>query len=163
MTAPSLEQLRDIHLPPPAGPLPLSVSEMALLGVLLAAAVVAAVYLWQRLRRARPLYQALYQLSRLERAQVVTPDDLVFARGVSQLLRRYAEWRYPQAAVTGLAGSAWLDFLDAHFRGGSFRDTTGDLLVTLPYASPGSLPARPSLDAAALAVLVRNWLRENRP
>lgn len=163
MTAPSLAQLRDIHLPPPPGAFSLSPIEMALLGFTVAAALVAARALWRQRRRTRPLRTALAQLAHLERAHAATPDDVAFARGLSQLLRRYAQWRYPQASVAGLAGSAWLGFLDAHFRSGSFRAAPGDVLASLPYAPPTSAKPRPPLDAAALAGLVRSWLKENAP
>lgn len=163
MTAPSLAQLRDIHLPPPPGAFSLSPIETALLAAMVAAALVGARYLWCQRRRTRPLRDALTELARLERRHALAPDDQAFARGLSQVLRRYARWRFPEAPVAGLAGSAWLDFLDTHFRSGSFRVAPGKLLASLPYAPPTRAAAGSSLDAAALVELVRNWLKENAP
>lgn len=163
MTAPSLAQLRDIHLPPPPAMFVLSPVETALLAALAAAALAGALYLWRQRRRTRPLREALEEIAHIERRHAAAPDDVAFARGLSRVLRRYARWRYPQAPIAGLAGAAWLAFLDTRFRHGSFRSTPGKVLADLPYAPPTPATSARPLDAAALARLVRSWLQENAP
>lgn len=160
MNAPSLDQLRDIHLPPPPTRFPLTTDEFALIGAL----VLAAGVLWLlRRRRLRPLRAALDEVERIERAHAGQPDDLALARGLSGVLRRYARWRYPATSVAGLSGEAWLAFLDARGGAGAFSSGPGAVLASLPYAPPATVETGTALDASTLADLVRRWLRENAP
>lgn len=155
MTAPSLDALRDIHLPPP----PMLAFMDGWIGAgaltLFAAAIAAAFWcLRSRLRR-RTLRAALHELACLACAHARDADTTRLARGVSQLVRRYAVKRFSPAGIAGLTGSAWLGFLDAHGGNGAFCDGVGAVLETRPYQSGGDV------DAAALIALVRLWLKTN--
>ncbi len=151
MTAPSLDALRDIHLPP--APLLASVDGWIVAAVL--ALLVATVWYARRWRRRRTQRAALRALARLAAAHARDADATTLARGLSQLVRRYAMMRFPQAGIEGLTGSAWLRFLDEHGGGGAFCDGVGAALETRPYQACGAL------DAAALSALVRRWLTAN--
>jgi Domain of unknown function (DUF4381) len=153
MTAPSLDALRDIHLPP----LPVLVLAVPLvwLAVLTLALLVAAFYLARRWLRLRPLRATLRELAQLGSAHARDADTTRLALGVSGLLRRYAMARFAQPGIAGLTGSAWLEFLDAH--GGAFCHGVGAALEARPYQSSGAL------DEAALLTLVRRWLQANPP
>ena len=146
MNPQALDSLRDIHLPAslwwqsPVWWLALA------LAMVLAWAVV-------RFVRRRKLRAALRELSAL--AHVHSDDAVALARAISSLLRRYATACFPEAGVAGLAGAAWLDFLDAHGGNGAFRVGAGAVLETLPYQAAGTV------DSAALVATVRAWLREN--
>ncbi|OWW22681.1 DUF4381 domain-containing protein [Noviherbaspirillum denitrificans] len=150
MNPQALDALRDIHLPPePAW--------WAMPEVWVLASVVIAVAAWLLFRRVRyrRLRHALRALSVLEAAHARDNDAVHLARGLSQLLRRYAAGCFPQAGVEGLTGSAWLAFLDAHGGGNTFTAGAGTVLESLPYRASGSA------DTRALVEAVRQWLREN--
>lgn len=145
-----LESLRDIHLPPKP-----SLWEMP--EAWAAALVLAAACAWiirRRLARRR-LRQALHTLSSLAADHARTGDTKQLARGLSILLRGHAVACFPQAGVEGLAGRAWLEFLDAHGGRGAFTGGAGAALETLPYRAAGSA------DAQALLAAVRAWLETN--
>lgn len=156
-TAPSLDALRDIHLPP----LPMLETVNGWLAtaalILFVAALAAAIWSAQRFFRRRTLRVALRDLARLSSAHARGADTTRLARGLSQLLRRYAMTRFPQAGIEGLTGSAWLRFLDAQGGGGAFCHGVGAVLETRPYQADGAL------DAPALIALVRRWLKANAP
>lgn len=155
MTAPSLDALRDIHLPP----LPMLVTALppAWLVVLVLLLLVVAFCLARRWLRLRPLRTTLRDLAQLASFHARDADTTRLARGVSRLLRRYAMTRFSQPGIAGLTGKSWLDFLDAHGGDGAFCHGVGAALETLPYQSCGAL------DEAALIALVRRWLQDNPP
>lgn len=157
MTAPSLADLRDIHLPPPpfaATLLPEGWSAVALAAVVL---VLFAVLIWaaHRFVRRRRLRRALRELARLAAAHRRDGDETRLARGVSRLVREYAMACFPHAGVAALTGDDWLRFLDSHGGAGSFLAGAGAALASRPYRDSGAL------DAAALLAAVRRWLEAN--
>lgn len=159
MTAPSLEALRDIHLPP--APLLASVDGWLAACILLAllalfAAAIAAVFWYlRRFLLRRTLRAALRELARLAGAHARNADTTTLARGLARLVRRYAMTRFPQAGIEGLTGTAWLRFLDSHGGAGAFCHGVGAALDARPYQPGGAL------DQAALIALVRRWLKAN--
>lgn len=156
MTSPSLDQLRDIHLPPTPGLWPPAAGWW-----LVALILVLGTVLWvaRRRIRQRPLRAALRELDALARTHA--RDDVLLARGISRLLRRYVLWRFPQAGAAGLTGKDWLQFLDQHGGAGCFTQGPGAVLASLPYRRPRA--AGQEADAAALLALARHWLRMNAP
>ena len=155
MTAPALDALRDIHLPP----LPVLVTVLPSWWLAAAALVllVAACWLARRWLRLRPLRAALRELAQLASFHARDADTTRLARGVSRLLRRYAMTRFAQPGIAGLTGNAWLVFLDSHGGDGAFCHGVGAALEARPYQSGGAL------DEAALMALVRRWLQANPP
>jgi hypothetical protein len=155
MSAPSLDALRDIHLPP-APPLAFVDGWIAAAALAILAAMIAAAG-WYAVRffRRRTLRAALRALARLAAAHAHEPDTNQLARGVSQLVRRYAMLRFPQAGIEGFTGSAWLGFLDAHGGAGAFCNGVGAALEARPYQAHGAI------DVAGLTALVRRWLKAN--
>ncbi len=153
MTLPSLDALRDIHLPPPPAVWPAPGWWLAVVIVMLVAAIV-----WVRRRvRRRPLAAALHELDTLSAAFGRDGDAVALARGLSRLLRRYALWRFPDSGAAGLTGADWLRFLDAHGGDGAFAGGVGAVLESLPYR------ARGEADGEALVALAGRWLRANAP
>jgi hypothetical protein len=155
MSAPSLDALRDIHLPPTPG-LATLLAEWWLIA---AAAALLAAAGWgvRRFMQQRQLRMALRQLHRLAAAHARDGDAGRLACGLSQLMRRYAMDRFPQAGIGGLTGTAWLQFLDTYGGDSAFSDGVGAVLATRPYQAQGAF------DAAALIALVRRWLKSNPP
>lgn len=150
-----LAQLRDIHLPPPPPFWPPAPGWWLLAGLLLLLLAVAAVYGWRFWRRRQRRRRILDHLDRLGSLWPAAEDAPRLAAEVSVLLKRVALARFPQAAVAGLWGADWLDFLDRTGGGERFRRGPGRLLATLPYA-----PAGPA-DTAGLLAAARDWLRRN--
>lgn len=153
MASSALDSLRDIHLPPE--PVWWQATEYWLAA--LAVVIVLVWAIWHFVRHQR-LRAALNELALLTTAYRVNGDAVCLARGLSGLLRSYASARFPQAGVEGLAGDAWLDFLDAHGGKGAFRHGAGAALESLPYRPAGTATA---VDVHALIAAVRAWLQEN--
>ncbi|HYD94717.1 MAG TPA: DUF4381 domain-containing protein [Noviherbaspirillum sp.] len=145
-----LETLRDIHLPPE--PLLWQTPE-----AWLAALALAGLFGWQarRLHARRHLRAALSALAALAAQHARNGDTAALGRGLSTLLRDYAAACYPQVDVAGLAGRAWLDFLDAHGGSGAFTAGAGAVLDVLPYRASA---ADDATDVPALLQAVRAWL-----
>lgn len=159
MIPPSIDQLRDIHLPPPPAAWPPAPGWW----VLLAAGTAVAAWLAYRHRRGKPLRTALRDLDAVARAHTQTHDAVELARGICTVLRSYARRRFPDARIAGLSGPAWLAFLDAHGGHGAFGAGAGAVLDTLPYRPATAAPALSQGEAEALLALARRWLRSNAP
>lgn len=140
-------RLRDLHLPPP---LPLWPPAPGWWLVALATALVLALATWHVRRRNRVRRAALAELRQLERRFAADGDAAALAAGLSVLLRRVALARAPRRRVAGLAGPAWLAWLD-HGLGPKFGQGAGRALLTLPYGGDG--------DAVALIDLARRWIK----
>jgi len=160
MTSPSLDQLRDIHLPPSPGLWPPAPGWWL---VALALGLGAVLWVARRRVRQRPLRAALRELDALARTHAHHDNKVLLARGISRLLRRYALWRFPQAGAAGLTDADWLRFLDQHGGAGRFTQGPGAQLASLPYRPAGAADRGREADAAALLALARHWLRTNAP
>lgn len=152
----SLDELRDIRLPPPPSGIDARWEGAAGEWTFAALAVAtAALALWivRRYRR-RDLHRALCEIAAADTAFRTRGDAVALAVVLSRVLRRHAARRFP--ASVGLAGRAWLEFLDAHGPSG-FVAGPGARLADLPYAAPGSACGEmgPTIE------LVRRWLRSN--
>lgn len=152
MTASALDALRDVQLP--AEPALWQLPQAWLLAGL---AAIALLWMARRFVRRRPLRRALRELAQLQAAHARDGDSAALARGLSQLLRRQAAARHPQAGVEGLCGEAWLAFLDASGGKGAFAGGAARLIGTLPFQNPSSAGA----DTAALVSATHAWLVEN--
>lgn len=160
MPSPSLDQLRDIHLPPPPGLWP---PPPGWWFVALTLGLGAVLWIARRRARRRPLRAALCELDALAHTHAHQGDDVLLARGISRLLRRYALWRFPQAGAAGFIGADWLQFLDRHGGAGRFTHGPGAQLASLPYRPADAAPHEREADIAALLALARHWLRANAP
>ena len=130
---PALNQLRDIHLPPPISAWPPAPGWWLLLLLVLALALGG--YFWRRRTHLRWRQQARAELSRLRQlyaAQQSSPAML--AGALSVLLRRVAISRFPPQEVAALNGEAWLAFLDRTLgQQGVFQSDPGRMLTSAPY------------------------------
>lgn len=149
--------LRDIHLPaalawwPPA-------PGWWLLVIGLAAAMLALLVLRHR-RRHR--VAVLGELDRILRDLDAGAHPVTCVQRISTVMRRYAMTiSTDPAAVAGLTGSRWLQYLDACSDTPRFATAAGSALVSAPYA-----PAE-RVDAAQARTLVQlgvEWVRTCRP
>jgi hypothetical protein len=149
MTASLLEQLAPDRAPPPLGWWPLAPGWWGLMALLLMTLVLAA---WLRKRRRQPSVKRWQRAALRELAQlqaVLGQDgsgDATIARGVQQLLRRYAIARYGRDAVAALSGDAWIDFVVSH-GGSDWAGDSGRALLRCAYggaAANQDSPASPA-------------------
>ena len=146
--------LRDVHAPPEPPwwpPAPGWWIVLAIALVLLAIAFRHARPRWQRWRMRRKLLAELEAIVRRHRAGAL---ETATAADVSQLLRRAALERFPQLAAAGLVGDDWIAFLGARDRERGRFESLRNALTAAPYSPPGR-----QVDAAALLVAARGWLR----
>jgi hypothetical protein len=158
-----LAGLRDWHLPAPVDWWPPAPGWWLLAGLALGAVGLGWTWWWRRRRRGAAVRAALARLAVLRAELAADGDERHFTAAVSQLLRRLALTRYPRAEVAGLAGAAWLAFLDASGGGTDFSQGPGRVLAERQYRAPAAggsqMDPLPALDAPALAALAGRWIR----
>ncbi|MEJ2620532.1 MAG: DUF4381 domain-containing protein [Candidatus Thiodiazotropha sp.] len=155
-TADPLSELRSYHLPDPVSWWPPAPGWWLTALILLIVIALLLGWLVRRQQRRAAAHQAIRELDQLRSAQLEKPNPLLFVRGLSSLLRRFALTRFPRHEVAGLTGSEWLAFLDTHGGAGRFREGSGQLLGEAPYLPAAEVPIE------ELAMLVRDWIRNNQ-
>jgi hypothetical protein len=153
--------LRDLHLPEAVGWWPLAPGWWVLLGV---AAVVLLVFsrrAWVRWRKDAARRIALEELARVESAYHDTPNAVLLARRLSELLRRTMLAYSPREEVAGLTGRHWLLWLDRGMDERLFTEGPGRSLQELPYRRVDSMVE--DVDVGALLEAVRRRLKAPLP
>jgi hypothetical protein len=125
-----LAQLAPSHAPPPASWWPLAPGWWGL--AILIVIAIAGALIWGGRRPVRLRRAALRELKQLE---ANAADDVALARGLQQLVRRFAVARFGRAAVAGLSGERWIGFVVAH--GGT--DWAGEAGAGLLQAAYGGV------------------------
>lgn len=144
MTASLIEQLAPDRAPPPLGWWPLAPGWWAVMGLLL---VALALVMWLRTRRQRPSVKRWQRVALRELAQLqATRDDATLARGVQQLLRRYAIARYGRETVAALSGEAWIAFVVGH-GGSDWAGDSGRALLRCAYGGEATTHGAPATPA----------------
>ena len=144
MTATLLEQLAPDRAPPPLGWWPLAPGWWGLMGLLLLSL---ALVMWWRQRRQQPSVKRWQRVALRELAQLqATDNDTTVARGLQQLLRRYAIARYGRDAVAALSGEAWIAFVVRH-GGSDWAGDSGRALLRCAYGSEAATADAPSSPA----------------
>jgi hypothetical protein len=138
-----LGELVEVPAPAPVSMLPQTAGWLVAGTVLLLVLALVAYRAWRRYRANAYRRDALAALT-------AAHDD---PASIAVVLRRVAVSAYPRREVAGLAGEAWLRFLDAHCEGSRFA-TDGRALLEGPYRS---MPPAPELTA-----LARGWIRGHR-
>lgn len=148
--------LRDIHLPGAVGWWPPAPGWWILVGVLVAAAVIAFIR-YRRLYRERAALEALRGvLVALERGE----QPIRCLQRISMIVRRFAMSIATQTeAVAGLTGERWLRYLDSHWERQAFSSGPGRALAVAPYARPERVRAD---DVVQLNALCRDWVNAQR-
>lgn len=152
MDADLLQQLRDIHLPPPVGLWPLAtgwIILLALIGITFLYVAYIAFRNWHK-RHCQRL--VLIKLNQLEQQQ---DEGHCVAKDLSMLLKRAALYRYPRHEVAGLHGEYWLKFLDKTSNTTDFTEGEGRNLIVYPYHGQTSLFSK------SLFNLIRIWVKQN--
>lgn len=155
----SLDQLRQLPLPPPVSDWPQTWGWAVLAAVLLAAGAWAA---WAALRAWRRNQYRREGLLRLTRIQQAAQADPLAARELPELLKRVglsAAAPEQRARVAAMGGSAWRAFL-AHGDGALAPDDA-DLLTVLAYAPPQAVAAIGPARLDALFAASRRWVERH--
>lgn len=155
-TAPELQQLRDIHLPPAVDWWPPAPGWWLLLT--LAIAIVFALIAWLLRYRKKNRYRrlALKQLQLLRGQWQQQRDDRSLMQAINQLLKQTALAAYPRERVAALNGAEWLLFLDSGLKQPRFSEPAlRGLASTYQPAADVVAPER-LLDASA------HWIRRHR-
>jgi hypothetical protein len=145
-----LARLVDVVVPPEPSLWPQTPASLILIALVVIGAVVAAVWLVRRHRRNAYRRAALAELAAMD------PRHPHAAAALAALIRRTALAAFPREVVTPLQGAAWLAFLDRSYGGTAFSGGAGRVLADAPYR-PNAEPG----DPAALAALVRQWIRRH--
>ena len=145
--------LRDLHLPDAISWWPLAPGWWVLFGLLLmVTGFVLQRYLERRARSTARRY-ALRQLDDLLTDYETHRNVVRFAAKVSELLRRTMLAYAPRQDIAGLAGEAWLEWLDRGLAHPQFVSGPGRALLDLPYRNPRSDAV--DADVYALVTAVR--------
>ena len=154
-----LSALRDIHLPPDPAAWPPAPGWWVLAILALALLVWISVRARRRYRESLPRRAALATVEGLRSRHAKGSSEATIVAELSTVLRRAALYRFPRGEVAGLAGDAWLEFLDetGGESGGDagFVNGPGNVLVSLPYGAPSRC------DDPALLGLCEGWIRRN--
>lgn len=156
----SLEQLRDIHLPPAIGAWPPAPGWWLLALLVLITLTAAGLWLGRRWQRRRYRREALQLLNQYQQRFYTDQDARALLTALSQLLRRTALCAYPRHQVAALSGETWREFLQQHSGLAEFDSPLGDALVHGPYRPH---PAKGgAVDTAAVIALTRRWIKRHR-
>lgn len=153
---PSQLPLRDIHLPAAVGWWPPALGWWLLATLLLVAIALYAVHYY----RARHQRAALRALRRVRAALEQGAEPVSCLQTVSTIVRRFAMTSAMaaaggQAAVAGLIGERWLEFLDSRWGRSEFARGVGRQLLAAPYARPETIERTTALELTQLCIA---WL-----
>ncbi|WP_210395539.1 DUF4381 domain-containing protein [Motiliproteus sediminis] len=156
----SLEQLRDIHLPPAIGYWPPAPGWWLLALIALAALAAGCWWGWRRYQQRRYRREALRLLAEYRHRFERDHDLPALLAALSALLRRTALSAYPAAQVAGLTGNDWRDFLRQHSGLAEFDTSVGEALIRGPYQPQPK--GTDHCDANALLHLTERWIKAHR-
>ena len=168
MNPDSLAELRDIHLPAAVSWWPPAIGWWILL--LLAVLVIVAAIWWKYSRRVLKNKQAVYsrreiidvailELAQLEQAIEAGTGVITVAAGLSRLMRRAAirlSVDRSDFQVAGMAGEAWLRWLDQQWQREEFSQGVGRQMIQAPYLSESEI------EIGAVCRVCRGWLEAQR-
>lgn len=146
-----LQQLKDIHLPPPVSWWPPAIGWwlLALLVIALLGGLI--FWFWRKHRRNRWLRVSWRELERL---YSVTESSPAFFGRINALLKRASRLRYPDRGTDSLTGEAWVCFLQ-----NQAPKMPGEDLRRLVESC---LHPKPSLSPSQGLKLAGDWLRAQK-
>ncbi|SDQ94272.1 protein of unknown function [Pseudomonas sp. UC 17F4] len=154
---PSIDQLKELALPPAPSYLPQTWGWAALAVLLLAALLSYGAWRYRRWRLNRYRREALAQLALIESRLVDPQQHLAALRELPELLKRVALSMPASPAVASLRGSDWQAFLSAHSPTALPADFA-EQLAHLAYAPDSRLQGS---DAQTLLHQCRTWVEHH--
>ncbi|MDB6060424.1 MAG: hypothetical protein JWM78_527 [Verrucomicrobiaceae bacterium] len=154
--AETLQQLHDIHLPPPVGWWPPAPGWWLLLAATVA--IIIAAIVWFKSYRAKHRYRrlALQKLGSIRAQWQTQHDDVWLTQALNQLLKQTALVAYPRQRVAALSGADWLLFLDSGLKQARFSEPDLRALATTYQATPQTVVPSAILNATEY------WIRRHR-
>lgn len=148
-----LDQLKDIHIPAPAGgwtpTLSIGwISAASVLALLVISLLARRYYMRTRTRR-----YALNELEQMRTRFAEHGQQQRLLNELNMLLRRMAMINYEREKVSPLAGKHWLEFLDRSGRTKAFSTGAGQVLTQAYEPSPEVF------DENALIEVVKQWIK----
>jgi len=153
--------IRDLHLPAEIGWWPLAPGWWVLIAI---AACFLGWFAWRQWvawRRGRARRAALREFGRLVVQYRNSGDAVLFAKQLSQLLRRAMLAYAPRGEVAGLTGESWLQWLDSGLEERPFATGAGRNIEVLPYRNPAA--GSDEIDIEGLIAAARERLRHPLP
>ena len=157
MVDPTLQQLRDIHLPPPISGWPWAPGWWILMGVIVITIACLGYFLRRRFLQNKAKNAALAALWLCRRAYEVDHDGTKASADISILLKRVALAYFPRDRVAYLQGDAWVNFLTETGKKTNFA-TVRPVLVTWPY----QMNQTQSDLMEACFELAQRWIKQRR-
>lgn len=151
-----LQDLRDVHLPPPISLWPPAPGWWITFGLVLMG-VMLCLWILRNRRRKQSCRLAMNELHAIKQHYDTHRDDQWLIQRLSVMIRRYAIATFPRTEVAGLVGISWLQFLDRSGRTNQFTDGVGHLLSAGPYQQQAAV------SAAELVPLVEQWIQQVTP
>lgn len=149
-----LDQLADIHLPPPVASFPWAPGWWLVIGAVIIATLAAGLYLRHYRRKNAFRRAALAELITLNAVE----NDREFAQQLNQLLRRVALHSYTNKNIAGLSGDKWMDFLyQSCGDKPAFTDAAIEAMLNAAYQ-----PAAQSLPRDVLIAESTVWIKRHR-
>ncbi len=152
---PSLDQLREIHLPAEVGIWPPAPGWWFAIALLLMIGGWLCWWLWRYWRSNRYRKQARRMLLDHRKRCPGAEHRTTYLTGVNDILRRTALVAFPRQQVAALTGDAWVSFLARSSGLDAFRHGEGQILAVGPYAP------EPQFDADRLQALALRWVRRH--
>ncbi len=146
-----LAQLRDIHLPPDPALWPPAPGWWVLCLFLVVAVTLAIFWSARFIERHRPIRHARKLLQNIP-VNVAGNEKVAVLQQMSQLVRRFAVYRFGSQRVASLSGESWLVFLDQSTGGTDFTQGVGRILAEGPYQK------KIDVDLQQLQALLLRWM-----
>ncbi len=151
-----LEQLRDIHMPPPVSSWPLGPAYYVVFGLL-----IMLIFLWflrqRHLQYTAPKREALAELARLKTSYLKKPEPKQTAAAITLLLKRVALVYHPRLEVASLHGHTWPEFLKKTSRRLDLEiNATSQILCEAPFNPKADHHLEP------LFLMARRWIKQRR-
>jgi hypothetical protein len=151
MATSSLNQLRDIHLPPVPSIFPLAPAWYAVIIVLILTLGAITYSLWKILQRKRQFKEINQLINQIEHQYHNQESDDTLAQ-LSIVLKRVAILRLGKHKPHALFGQQWLNFLDQHGNTSAFSTGVGQILENV-------YQKQAIINPDDLFHLVRQWIR----
>lgn len=156
-----LNDLKDIHLPPPVGVWPFAWGWwlLAIVLVLLVTALLNfGIKRYRKNAYRRAALKELHIIETLYRQGAV--NGLNFESALVQVLKRTALTAYPRSQVARLTGETWLQTMDQLAGFKQFDSALGRCLLDQRFAPPTT--HLDTTQAQALLQLTRDWIKQHR-
>ena len=148
-----LQNLKDIHHPPPINQWPLAPGWWILSGFLLLLCFWAGWYCWHQFKHRQRKQLMLHQIQQTITDYQTSPEKLYAQLNV--LLKQFVFTRYGREKTAALTGTSWLEFLDKTSGTQAFTQGGGRVLAQTIYQK------HPKADLHSVCRAIEKWIDAN--